>query len=311
MTEYQEFMVFEVEETGETNKINIEMEELKFYLHPEKTLIIVREDLRKIYLWKGAKAPVRKRFVGSRAATSTQGDLMKNGYHRCKILSIDQGDELEEFLNVFGLESMKVEEKLEDKYYVLNSVRDRLKEEQILGTKIEHEGKSKLTEIEKYLDKDEKILWIKSSQIKLSDNWSKDLLKNKKYKDRIKEVMNKGDIEDESYEKREVVTEKRLITSNKINKYYDFSVVPERFLKKEDEIVILDLDGLLSFDIEESKDKYRICFNVEPKNKGDCVFIFENLTTEEYHKFIDIFTLVLKYRAEIPTQAGILTYGKK
>jgi len=114
MAEYQEFMVFEIEDSGDKNKINIDKEELSFILHPEKTLTIVREDLRRIYLWKGAKSSVRKRFLDSRIATEIQGELMKNGFHRCKVISIDQGDEVQEFLNVFGLESMEVTEELED-----------------------------------------------------------------------------------------------------------------------------------------------------------------------------------------------------
>ena len=66
MEEYQEFMVFEIEDSGDRNKIVIDKEELGFYLEPEKAIIIVREDIRRIYLWKGAKSNVRKRFLGSR-----------------------------------------------------------------------------------------------------------------------------------------------------------------------------------------------------------------------------------------------------
>ena len=58
MVDYQEFIVYDIEESGEKNQISIEKEEIGFYLHPEKTFIIVREELRRIYLWKGAKSPV-------------------------------------------------------------------------------------------------------------------------------------------------------------------------------------------------------------------------------------------------------------
>ncbi|MHA2393905.1 MAG: hypothetical protein ACXAEX_18390 [Promethearchaeota archaeon] len=68
MEDYQEFMVFEIEESGDRNRVAIDKTELGFYLDPEKALIIVREELRRIYLWKGAKSNVRKRFLGSRIA---------------------------------------------------------------------------------------------------------------------------------------------------------------------------------------------------------------------------------------------------
>ncbi|MHA1326958.1 MAG: hypothetical protein ACTSRH_06500 [Promethearchaeota archaeon] len=40
----EEFMVFELEDNGESRKIKIKQEELGNYLNPEQVLIIVRED---------------------------------------------------------------------------------------------------------------------------------------------------------------------------------------------------------------------------------------------------------------------------
>ncbi len=97
-------------------------------------LIIIREDLRRIYIWKGAKSPVRKRFISSRVAQDLQRDLIQDArYHRCKIISIDQGDELQEFLSAFRLESMEVVERLPDMRYVRNVERDRLLEQERLA----------------------------------------------------------------------------------------------------------------------------------------------------------------------------------
>lgn len=311
MTEYQEFKLFEIEESGDKNRINIDMEELRFYLHTDKTLIIVREDLRRIYLWKGAQSSVRKRFLGSRTATEIQGELMKNGFHRCKVISIDQGDEVQEFLNVFGLESMEVTERLEDKKILRNSERERLEQKKTLETKIDITETSKLDEIKKLLDKEEKMLWIKSSLLKITKQWLKSLVKNKKFKNRIKNIPKTDGIEEENFERRDVITNKRIITNNKINEFYDFSGISDIYFKQQGLIAILDLKGLRSFDIEESKGIYDVWFNAEPKNGGECVFLFEGLTTEEYHKMIDIFTLVIPFRAEIPKEVGKLTYIPK
>ncbi|GAH49995.1 unnamed protein product, partial [marine sediment metagenome] len=124
---YEEFIVYELDNSGERNRVDIKQEELKNRLNPEQVFIIIREDLRRIYIWKGSKSPVRKRFISSRVAQELQRELMEDSrYHRCKIVSIDQGDELGEFLNAFRLESMEVTEKLPDMRYVRNIERDRL-----------------------------------------------------------------------------------------------------------------------------------------------------------------------------------------
>ncbi|MFX0075405.1 MAG: hypothetical protein ACFE96_08185 [Candidatus Hermodarchaeota archaeon] len=126
---YEEFIVYDLEDDGERTKLNIKPEELQNYLNPEQVLIIIREDLRRIYIWKGSKSPVRKRFISSRVAQDLQRDLIQDArYHRCKIISIDQGDELQEFLNAFRLESMEVTERLPDMRYIRNIERDRLLE---------------------------------------------------------------------------------------------------------------------------------------------------------------------------------------
>ena len=60
---YEEFIVYDLENSGDKTKLDIKPEELQSHLNPEQVLIIVREDLRRIYIWKGAKTPVRKRFI--------------------------------------------------------------------------------------------------------------------------------------------------------------------------------------------------------------------------------------------------------
>jgi len=130
MTEiYEEFIVYDLQNTGDHTRLNIKPEMLQNHLNPEQVLIIIREDLRRIYIWKGSKSPVRKRFISSRVAQDLQRDLIKDSrYHRCKIVSIDQGDELQEFLNAFRLETMEVTERLPDMRYTRNIERDRLLE---------------------------------------------------------------------------------------------------------------------------------------------------------------------------------------
>ena len=71
------------------------------------------------------------------------------------------------------------------------------------------------------------------------------------------------------------------------------------------------MEGLKSFEVQENNGIYDVYFNAEPEGSGDCVFLFEGLSTEEYYKLIDVFTLVFPFRAEIPTEVGKLTYLRK
>ncbi len=125
MIEYNEFMAFELLDDGTKNELDTSPEELGSILDPNQVFVIVREDLRRIFIWKGSKSPVRKRFISSRVAQELQNELIRSaGFHRCIIKSIDQGDELVEFLNAFGLESMEVTERLPDMRYIRNIERD-------------------------------------------------------------------------------------------------------------------------------------------------------------------------------------------
>lgn len=128
MEQYNYFMVYALEDSGERIRLDIgEPRELGGLLDPEQVYVIVQEQIRRIYIWKGAKSSVRKRFISSRIAGTLQEELVKEAaFHRCKIVSIDQGDELEEFLNTFNLDSMEVTEKLADMKYIRNIDRQKM-----------------------------------------------------------------------------------------------------------------------------------------------------------------------------------------
>jgi hypothetical protein len=116
---YENFMIFGLESTGEKVKLDVSEAEFRAnngqnILNPHQVLVIVREDIRRIYIWKGINSHVRKKFIASRIAAELQNDLVANGhFHRCKIISVDQGDEPNEFMRAFGLNSTAVPEVLE------------------------------------------------------------------------------------------------------------------------------------------------------------------------------------------------------
>jgi len=99
MAELRYFFAYELEDTGERKELLFSEKDIVQYLHPEQVIVLVREDLRRIFIWKGAKSPVNKRFISSRVARELQQELMEDArYHLCKIVSVDQGEEVQEFL---------------------------------------------------------------------------------------------------------------------------------------------------------------------------------------------------------------------
>lgn len=116
---YENFMIYGLESTGEKVRLDIAEEDFRAnngtnVLNPYQVLVIVKEGLRRIYIWKGVKSPVRKKFIASQVAAQLQNDLVVNGhFHRCKIVSVDQGDEPRDFLRAFDFESTEIPEILE------------------------------------------------------------------------------------------------------------------------------------------------------------------------------------------------------
>lgn len=90
--------VYDVVETGELMELTVKGE-LKTELNTERVLIIVDDDDRKIWLWKGAEAGVRKKFIAARQgqAVRSQRGLVY------KVLSIDGGEEPDGFLALLGV----------------------------------------------------------------------------------------------------------------------------------------------------------------------------------------------------------------
>lgn len=111
---YNEFMVYEVKNNGEEFKLNLTEEVFRQnngnqVLHPSQVAIIIKEGLRRIYIWKGISSSVRKKFIASRVASNLQRKLIdSSNFHRCKIVSVDQGDEPQEFLNAFGFQKVPI-----------------------------------------------------------------------------------------------------------------------------------------------------------------------------------------------------------
>ncbi len=116
---YDNFMIFGLESTGEKVKLDISEDTFRLnngqnVLDSNQVLIIVKEGLRRIFIWKGVNSHVRKKFIASRVAAELQNDLIVDAhFHRCKIISVDQGDEPNEFLRAFDFTTGELPELLD------------------------------------------------------------------------------------------------------------------------------------------------------------------------------------------------------
>jgi hypothetical protein len=130
MGQLRVFFAYELEDDGERKELFFSEKDLANFLHSERVLLLVREDLRRIFIWKGSRSSVKKRFISTRVASELQQELMKKNINRLyKIISVDQGDEPVEFLEEFNLESMEVEERLADMRFILETEKNKKKKE--------------------------------------------------------------------------------------------------------------------------------------------------------------------------------------
>ena len=77
MEELRFFFAYKLEDTGEPKELNFSEKDIAQFLNPEQVLVLIREDLRRIFIWKGAKSPVNKRFISSKVAREIQKELLK------------------------------------------------------------------------------------------------------------------------------------------------------------------------------------------------------------------------------------------
>ena len=132
--EWRDFVAYQLNDDGAEEELtSLDLQNIKQELTSERVLLLCRYDLRKIYIWKGPRSPVRKRFISSRVASRLQEKATNTRGMHLKIISVDAGDEPADFLSSFNLEryEIKDEEKPEDLYYVTNAEKQKMAE---LGT---------------------------------------------------------------------------------------------------------------------------------------------------------------------------------
>jgi len=83
---------YKISDEGELISVPVKDIELR----NDDVVVIVEDNKKNIFIWKGINAPVRKKFISARSAWKLRGELGP----LYKVISIDEGDEPEDFLNL-------------------------------------------------------------------------------------------------------------------------------------------------------------------------------------------------------------------
>ena len=71
---------------------------IKDMLKTDESYVIVADEIRKVFLWKGITSSVRSKFIGAKRSQEIRGQV---GMHY-GVVPLDEGDETPEFLNIMG-----------------------------------------------------------------------------------------------------------------------------------------------------------------------------------------------------------------
>jgi len=89
--------VFLINPDGTTTEIKSEGP-IKDVLKTEDCYVLVSDDIRKVYLWKGLESNVRSKFIGAKRSQEIRGQV---GMHYA-VVPQDEGDEEPEFIKIIG-----------------------------------------------------------------------------------------------------------------------------------------------------------------------------------------------------------------
>ncbi|WEU39881.1 MAG: hypothetical protein OdinLCB4_005275 [Candidatus Odinarchaeum yellowstonii] len=98
--------LFDVQDNGDVTEIT-GSQPIREHLKSNSVFIIVDDDKKRIWIWKGSEAPVRKKFISARAASQIREERGLN----YKVSSEDEGEESDSFLKAIGETPKHVEVK--------------------------------------------------------------------------------------------------------------------------------------------------------------------------------------------------------
>ena len=71
---------------------------IKDILKTDECYVLVADDVRKVYLWKGVKSSVRSKFIGAKRSQEIRGQV---GMHYA-VVPVDEGEEESDFISLIG-----------------------------------------------------------------------------------------------------------------------------------------------------------------------------------------------------------------
>ena len=89
--------LFLINPDGTTTEISTEGP-MKDSLKTDECYVLVADETRKVYLWKGIKSSVRSKFIGAKRSQEIRGQV---GMHY-GVIPLDEGEEEPEFLKIIG-----------------------------------------------------------------------------------------------------------------------------------------------------------------------------------------------------------------
>jgi translation initiation factor IF-2 len=89
--------VFKINPDGTTTEINTEGP-IKDVLKTEECYVLVADEYRKVYLWKGIESNVRSKFIGAKRSQEIRGQVGL----MYAVIPLDEGEEEPDFLKLIG-----------------------------------------------------------------------------------------------------------------------------------------------------------------------------------------------------------------
>lgn len=89
--------LFLINPDGTTTEITSEGA-IKDVLKTDECYVLVADDVRKVYLWKGLKSSVRSKFIGAKRSQEIRGQV---GMHYA-VVPLDEGEEEPDFIKLIG-----------------------------------------------------------------------------------------------------------------------------------------------------------------------------------------------------------------
>ena len=177
---------------------------IKDILDTNECYVIVADEVRKVYLWKGMNSSVRSKFIGAKRSQEIRGQV---GLHYA-VVPLDEGEEEPEFLRLIGRKGKAVKTKEISKVELnIEELQEKLKKQQLIINELQKQIQEKQKEvrtplIETDLSNKDRILHLLKSEaltskeiadkLRLSKQDARTYLLRLKKEDKVKTLEKKG-----------------------------------------------------------------------------------------------------------------------